>query len=52
MNDLIKENEIIDINNDNNEDNIQDLISEGRQDSLVSNEENEKNNWIKKYSIK
>ena len=42
MNDLIKENEIIDINNDNNEDNIQDLISEGRQDSLVSNEENEK----------
>jgi len=43
VNDLIQENNDNDeINNDNNENNIQDLISEGRQDSFIPTEENEK----------
>jgi len=42
INDLMQENEIDEINNDNNEDNIQYLISEERQDSIIQNEENEK----------
>ena len=41
INDLMQENDIIDINNDSNANNIQNILIEGTQESLISNEENE-----------
>ena len=41
INDLMQENDIDELNNDSNANNIQDILIEGTQESLISNEENE-----------